>query len=103
MGEPEIGAISGRVGMYVTCVLYLLGDHLMERLVSFFHYHHYHFSFNADTLGALRDPGLRRKLTAQHTTRNYYIATTRAVNPPCHQILRTDREGMIHDVISHNK
>ena len=67
MGEPEIGAVSGRVGMYVTCVLYPLGDHLIERLVSFFHHHHYHFSFNADTLGALRDPGLRRKLTVYST------------------------------------
>ena len=27
----------------------------------------------------------------------------RAVNPPRHQLLRIDREGMIDDVISHDK
>ena len=36
----------------------------------------------------------------------YYTTTWslfRVVNPLCHQILRIDREGMLDDVISHNK
>ena len=31
------------------------------------------------------------------------ILLLRAVNPPCHQILRVDRKEIIDDVISHHK
>ena len=31
------------------------------------------------------------------------VNMNRAVNPPSHQILRIDWEGMIDDIISHNK
>ena len=33
----------------------------------------------------------------------FWVYRYRAVNPPYHQILRIDREGMIDDVIMHNK